>query len=392
MMRMRTKNEALPPDFDGGRGLGKEWELRPGGMLVQKRTDGGENRVPLPPPIRVRVKYGSVSHEIRISSQATFGELKKMLSGPTGLHHQDQKLFYKDKERNSTAYLDSAGVKDKSKMVLEEDAISREKRFIEMRKNAKMEKAAKLLSVIGSEVDRLAKKVSALETVCLLSKLFFVSIVWIGGGICSRKCDSERWEEVLEKDIVNLVVLLTNRLFHSVIVIHLAIESSVWIGQVSALETVVSKGGKVVEKDILNLIELLMNQLLKLDGVVDDGDVKSQRKIQVRSIQKHVEKLDLIKLKNSSLQQHTHSNGDVSSPPSHQPRHSLGESLIDCDSPQQQGEHRHSGSGGGSVVITTQWETFDSTSNPFLGYPSTSDTTEKNSIRPAQPGFTWNLL
>ncbi|KAG6425691.1 hypothetical protein SASPL_116137 [Salvia splendens] len=319
MMRMRTKNEALPPDCDGGRGLGKEWELRPGGMLVQKRTDGGENLVPLPPPIRVRVKYGSVSHEIRISSQATFGELKKMLSGPTGLHHQDQKLFYKDKERNSTAYLDSVGVKDKSKMVLEEDAISKEKRFIEMRKNAKMEKAAKLLSDIGSEVDRLAKKVSALETV-------------------------------------------------------------------------VSKGGKVVEKDIVNLIELLMNQLLKLDGVVDDGDVKSQRKIQVRSIQKHVEKLDLIKLKNSSLQQQTHSNGDVSSSPSHQPRHSLGESLIDCDSPQQQGEHRYSGSGGGSVVITTQWETFDSTSNPFLGYPSTSDTTEKNSIRPAQPGFTWNLL
>lgn len=87
--------------------------------------------------------------------------------------------------------------------------------------------------------------------------------------------------KVLEKDIVNLIVLLPNRLFHSVIVIHLAIESIVWIGQVSALETVVSKGGKVVEKDIVNLIELLMNQLLKLDGVVDDGDVKSQRKIQV---------------------------------------------------------------------------------------------------------------
>lgn len=49
----------------------------------------------------------------------------------------------------------------------------------------------------------------------------------------------------------------------------------------SALETVISKGGRVVEKDIVNLIELLMNQLLKLDGVVAEGDVKLQRKMQV---------------------------------------------------------------------------------------------------------------
>jgi len=36
-----------------------------------------------------------------------------------------------------------------------------------------------------------------------------------------------------------------------------------------------------VETDLLNLIELLMNQLLKLDGIVADGDVKLQRKMQV---------------------------------------------------------------------------------------------------------------
>lgn len=76
---MRTKNDVLPPESNGVRGRGggggggeKEWELRPGGMLVQKRTDGEETRVP-PPTIRVRVKYGSIYHEIRISSQATFG-------------------------------------------------------------------------------------------------------------------------------------------------------------------------------------------------------------------------------------------------------------------------------------------------------------------------------
>lgn len=56
----------------GGGGGEGEWELRPGGMLVQKRTDSDQNRVP-PPTIRVRVKYGSNYHEVNISSQSTFG-------------------------------------------------------------------------------------------------------------------------------------------------------------------------------------------------------------------------------------------------------------------------------------------------------------------------------
>ena len=51
--------------------------------------------------------------------------------------------------------------------------------------------------------------------------------------------------------------------------------------QVSALEYVISKGGKVAENDVLNLIELLMTQLIKLDGVIAEGDVKLQRKMQV---------------------------------------------------------------------------------------------------------------
>ncbi|KAI3471100.1 hypothetical protein Pfo_027763 [Paulownia fortunei] len=363
MMRMRTRNDTLPPEsgcvLEGGggdsgrRGRGggaeKEWELRPGGMLVQKRTDAEQTSVP-PPSIRLRVKYGSIYHEIRISSQATFGELKKMLSGPTGLHHQDQKLFYKDKERDSNAFLDTAGVKDKSKIVLQEDPISQEKRYLEMRKNAKMEKAAKTLSEISLEVDNLA-------------------------------------------------------------------------GKVSALESVISEGGKVIEKDVVNLIELLMNQLLKLDGIIADGDVKLQRKMQVTRVQKCVETLDMLKLKNSMptsngnhvplqqqqtstephqqqrysngrvsspVQQHRYSNGSVSSPvQQHQARHSFGHSLI--DSPKQQEQpSRHSASGA-AVVITTQWETFDSTPTPLLGAPSTS-TTATSTIHRAQPTFTWDLL
>ncbi|KAM0014510.1 putative Ubiquitin-like domain superfamily, BAG domain superfamily [Helianthus debilis subsp. tardiflorus] len=117
-----------------------------------------------PLTIRVRVKYGSIYHEINNSSQATFDtkvvikvirELKKMLSGPIGLHHEDQKHMYKNKERSSKTFLDVVGVKDLSKMVLVEDPISQERRYVEMRKNVMMEKVARAISQISLEVDRL---------------------------------------------------------------------------------------------------------------------------------------------------------------------------------------------------------------------------------------------
>ncbi|GAB4826395.1 hypothetical protein Ancab_009260 [Ancistrocladus abbreviatus] len=309
-----------------------EWELRPGGMLVQKRLDSDHNSVP-PPTIRVRVKYGSIYHEISISSQATFGELKKKLAGPTGLHHQDQKLFFKDKERDSNAYLDVAGVKDKSKIVLVEDPISQEKRYLEMRKNAKMEKAAKSISEISLEVDRLA-------------------------------------------------------------------------GQVSALESVISNGGKVAEKEILNLIELLMNELIKLDGVVADGDVKLQRKMQVRRIQKYVETLDVIKIKNSMsssngsqipTQNHQrYANGAKPSANHHQQqRHSIGHSPL-RPQPTQEQQSRHSTS---ATVVTTQWETFDSgtslisvSSPPPLIPLSPTATSGSNTANPSSHKFNWELF
>jgi len=50
---------------------------------------------------------------------------------------------------------------------------------------------------------------------------------------------------------------------------------------VTALESVISKGGRVAEKQIVDVTELLMNELVKLDGILADGDVKLQRKMQV---------------------------------------------------------------------------------------------------------------
>ncbi|KAL9253640.1 BAG family molecular chaperone regulator 1-like protein [Drosera capensis] len=320
MMRMKTRLTS-PTTAAGGGGVGGEetrtdWEVRPGGLLVQKRSDSDLNSAPPAPTIKVRVKYGASYHEISMSSQATFGELKKKLQGATGLHHQDQKLLYKDKERDSNAFLDIVGLKDKSKVVLIEDPISQEKRYIEMRKNAKMEKAVKSISEISFEVDRLS-------------------------------------------------------------------------AQVSTLELAIKEGGKVAEKEVLNLTELLMNELVKLDAIVAAGEVKLQRKMQVRRVQKYVETLDLIKAKNSmatdpdyqvpNKNQQKQSNGHLSNgkiadghtsnghkPYSvrHQkPGNTIGHSPLRPPRPpphpqsQRQEEPRKSTS---ATVVTTQWETFES--------------------------------
>ena len=49
-----------------------ECEMRPGGMLVQKRT---QNTDVSAPDIRLRVAYGAVRYEISVNSQATFGNI-----------------------------------------------------------------------------------------------------------------------------------------------------------------------------------------------------------------------------------------------------------------------------------------------------------------------------
>ncbi|KAG6576744.1 BAG family molecular chaperone regulator 1, partial [Cucurbita argyrosperma subsp. sororia] len=291
MMKLKTKTTG-PSQMKGSSAVGDDrpmdWELRPGGMLVQKRTpdsDGESTPTPTPTPtIRVKVKYGSTYHEISISSQGTFGELKKMLVGPTGLHHQDQKLLFKKKERDSKAFLDSCGVRNKSKIVLMEDPISQERRYVEMRKNAKMEKASKSISEISLEVDKLA-------------------------------------------------------------------------GQVSALESVVCKGGKVAENDVLNLIDLLMNELLKLDAIMGDGDVKLQRKMQVKRVQKYVETLDLLKIKNSmaTIQTQTHNTNNSN----HQRQTSRPSFANTKLSTIQEEQHSTKPTTPSSTVVTTKWEIFD---------------------------------
>uniref|UniRef100_A0A0D6R3F8 Ubiquitin-like domain-containing protein n=1 Tax=Araucaria cunninghamii TaxID=56994 RepID=A0A0D6R3F8_ARACU len=257
MMKKSTVAEGSMEAMSGSAANGADsidWELRPGGMVVQKRDPTADHLSSLPcSKINIRVVYGSSFHHVSISKHASFGELKKLLASETGLEPQDQKLIFKGKERDAKDFLDLAGVKEKSKIVLMEDPTSREKKYIEMRINAKIEKASRAIAEISLEVDKLA-------------------------------------------------------------------------GQVSALEAIISKGKRVAEKDVVDLTEMLMRQLIKLDGIGVDGDAKVQRRIQVRRVQKYVECLDVLKVRNERKK----ASSQIEQP----------------------------------LVVTTKWETFESTLAP----------------------------
>lgn len=47
-----------------------EWELRPGGMLVQKRDSGDNSSGPV---IKIIVSHGSLHHHLTVPAHSTFG-------------------------------------------------------------------------------------------------------------------------------------------------------------------------------------------------------------------------------------------------------------------------------------------------------------------------------
>ena len=211
-----------------------------------------------------------------------------------------------------------------------------------------------------------------------------------------------------------------------------------------------------METDVLNLIELLMNQLLKLDGIMADGDVKLQRKMQVmlgdldalcsfcviynisnciwlcthgsngsetlllkvKRVQKYVETLDLLKVKNSvpssngpvqAQQKHSngqrlggvqekqqkHSNGHnrlalapIQEQQQEQPRNSNENSLALY----QEQQHQTSRNSTSEVVVTTNWELFDS-APPLIPVHSTSPPQPPSVTNTSgPPKFNWEFF
>ncbi|KAI5070294.1 hypothetical protein GOP47_0014637 [Adiantum capillus-veneris] len=213
-----------PLDADDGV---KQWELRPGGMLVQKR-DPHADATHAGPLINLRVSYGRMYHHVSITANSTFGDLKKLLVQDTRLEPRQQRLQYKGKERNDNDILREVGLKDKSKVVLVEDIASSEKRLIELRKEEAASKACKAVAEVQQLVDKLS-------------------------------------------------------------------------GQVATVEAAVNQGKKLNESEFTGLTDLLMCQLLKLDASKVEGETNVKKRILTRRIQKYVETIDVLLLRNNSI-------------------------------------------------------------------------------------------
>ncbi|KAK4268550.1 hypothetical protein QN277_025194 [Acacia crassicarpa] len=147
-----------------------EWEMRPGGMYVQRRDVGADDdhsgagsSSRAGPMIKINVSYGSSHHEVYLPAESTFLDVKKLLAHKTGLEPNEQRLFFKGKEKQNEEYLHLGGVKDKSKMLLLEDAASKERKLEEMRKQSEMIKASQAVAGVREEVDKLSERVAALE-------------------------------------------------------------------------------------------------------------------------------------------------------------------------------------------------------------------------------------
>ncbi|KAJ0229083.1 Ubiquitin-like domain-containing protein [Hirschfeldia incana] len=102
-----------------------KWELRPGGMLVQKRQESiGEDL------ISIRVSTFAHFHDLSIEATSTFGELKMVLALLTGLVPKQQRLLFRGKEREDDEYLHMVGVGEKDKVLLLEDPTFKEKKLL----------------------------------------------------------------------------------------------------------------------------------------------------------------------------------------------------------------------------------------------------------------------
>ncbi|CAN0924565.1 BAG family molecular chaperone regulator 4 [Linum grandiflorum] len=106
-----------------------KWEVRPGGMLVQKRQSiDDHDHSSFGELITLRVSTVSQLHDVSIEPTSTFGELKMVLEMVTKLEAKEQRVLYRGKEREDEEYLHMVGVRDRDKVVVMEDpAIKEEK-------------------------------------------------------------------------------------------------------------------------------------------------------------------------------------------------------------------------------------------------------------------------
>ncbi|KAM1749087.1 hypothetical protein ACFX12_010000 [Malus domestica] len=242
-----------------------DWEMRPGGMLVQRREDEdaaavangvGASASSRGPMIKIDVVLGPGNgprYELFLPAHSTFGDMKKHVSQKANLEPEVQRLFFRGMEKADEEHLDIAGVKNNSKVLL-----------LEARKESKVEEVnqSNEMRVGAGEVRVNSKEVPT------------------GGGDVGGKSN------VMSKA--------------SQAIAEVRAEVDKLAERVAALEVAVAGRNEVSDKEFVVPTELLTRQLLKLDGIQAEGEEKMQRKAEVRRVQNFVDALDALKTRNSN--------------------------------------------------------------------------------------------
>ncbi|KAK9043343.1 hypothetical protein V6N11_071688 [Hibiscus sabdariffa] len=103
-----------------------EWDLRPGGMLVQKREMGDASSGPM---VIIKVSHGFYHHGITVPAQSTFR------------------------------------FKDMSKVVILEDSASKERKLEEMKRKQSVVISCEEVAKVRAEIDKLSEKVNSLDAI-----------------------------------------------------------------------------------------------------------------------------------------------------------------------------------------------------------------------------------
>jgi hypothetical protein len=164
--------------------------------------------------------------------------------------------------------------------------------------------------------------------------------------------------------------------------------------QVTALEAIVGKGGRVVDADVVTLTEALMNELVKLDAIAAEGEVKVQRRMQEKRVQKYVESLDAIRAKNAASHNKASGNGHAKPRAPHLPPPVSQRRQFQAPPPAAPTTTKTAAAP--APPPTASWESFDLLSS----MPSTSSSTVTTTMAAATtttttspiPRFDWELF
>ncbi|KAM1597858.1 hypothetical protein PS2_032719 [Malus domestica] len=253
--------KALVPDQDEE----IDWEMRPGGMLVQRREDeddasatagGGASASFRGPMMKIDVVLGPGNgphFELFLPAHSTFGDMKKHLAQNTDLEPKEQRLFFRGVEKADEEHLDIVGVKNNSKVLL-----------LEARKESKVEEVNQ-----SNEMPNNAGEV----------------------GVNSKEMPNNGGQVGGKSNVMSKA---------SCAIAEVIAEVDKLAERVAALEVAVAGGTKVSDKEFVVSTELLMRQLLKLDSIQAEGEEKMQRREEVRRVQNFVDALDALKARNSN--------------------------------------------------------------------------------------------